>query len=72
MTTRLCSICHQTINPIRIEIIPDTHTCVNCSTTEKVVGFMDWSHKTAPELIILNPQNKEDIRRADRINRRSR
>lgn len=72
MSIRECSICHQTIPSIRIEILPNTQTCAECSTTEKVVGFMDWSHKTAPELVILNPENKESIRRAERINKRSR
>jgi hypothetical protein len=31
---------------------------------------MDWYHKTAPELVIVS--GKENLRRAERINNRSR
>lgn len=57
---------------MRLEILPDTQTCVECSTEEKKVGFMDWGHKTAPELVMVNSNDKENMRRAARINSRSR
>lgn len=57
---------------MRLEILPDTQTCVECSTEEKKVGFMDWGHKTAPELVMVDSNDKENMRRAARINSRSR
>lgn len=67
---RKCYKCQTTIPAIRLEARPDTNTCVDCSEEQKLVGFMDWYHKTAPELVIVS--GKENIRRAERINNRSR
>lgn len=69
---KICIHCNTEINPMRLEILPDTQTCVECSTEEKKVGFMDWGHKTAPELVIVDSNDKENLRRAARINSRSR
>jgi hypothetical protein len=33
---------------------------------------MDWSHKTAPELVMVNGDDTENLRRAQRINARAR
>jgi len=67
-----CKKCNNTIPEERLECLPHTTTCVNCSTEQKNVAFMDFYHKTAPELVIVNGNNKEDIRRAERVYKRSR
>ena len=69
---RMCDTCFDEIPQARIEAIPETTTCVNCSREQKKVGFMDWYHKTAPELVMISPDNKENLRRAQRVNARSR
>jgi len=37
-----------------------------------MVGFMDWYHKTAPELVMISSGDKENLRRAQRMNARAR
>ena len=69
---RNCNSCGNPIPAIRLEIIPNTNTCASCSTEQKRVGFMDWGHKTAPELVVVSADDRENIRRAIRINCRSR
>jgi hypothetical protein len=69
---RVCDTCFNDIPQARLEAIPETTTCVNCSRETKKVGFMDWYHKTAPELVLISPDNKENLRRAQRVNARSR
>jgi hypothetical protein len=69
---RVCDTCFNDIPQARLEAIPETTTCVNCSRETKKVGFMDWYHKTAPELVMISPDNKENLRRAQRVNARSR
>lgn len=69
---RDCTTCGSPIPAIRLEILPHTHTCASCSTTARRVGFMDWGHKTAPELVIVSSDDRENLRRAQRINCRSR
>lgn len=69
---RMCIHCDSEIPLARIEVLPNTQTCVSCSTETKRVGFMDWGHKTAPELVIVDSNDKENMRRASRINSRSR
>lgn len=69
---KCCVHCNAEIPAIRLEILPNTDTCVSCSDTPKMVGFMDWGHKTAPELVMINPTDRENFRRAARINSRSR
>ena len=43
-----CKKCNNTIPEERLECLPHTTTCVNCSTEQKNVAFMDFYHKTAP------------------------
>jgi len=69
---RDCDTCGKPIPQIRLEALPRATTCVACSREEKRVGFMDWYHKTAPELVVVAPENKESLRRAIRVNCRSR
>ena len=67
-----CLKCKKPIPQIRLEILPDTNTCKDCSTVATYVGFMDWNHKTAPELVMVSSSDTENLRRATRMNARSR
>lgn len=67
-----CCKCKIEIPAERLEAIPDTTTCVNCSNVKKKVGFMDFYHKTAPELVIVDSSDEESVRRARRVYNRSR
>jgi hypothetical protein len=35
MIVRNCKVCKQQINPKRLEILPNTYTCVNCSDSSR-------------------------------------
>jgi hypothetical protein len=67
-----CKNCQKNIPKARLEVLPDTETCVGCSEAKPMMGFMDWAHKTAPELVMINTGDKENVRRAQRINKRAR
>ena len=69
---RICDTCSEPIPVARIEALPNTTTCVKCSRVSKMVGFMDWYHKTAPELVMVDSADTENLRRAKRINERAR
>ena len=70
--TRLCDTCETEIPKGRLECLPNTTTCVKCSRVRRPVGFMDWYHKTAPELVMVAADDTEGLRRAQRVNARSR
>ena len=67
-----CFDCGDVIPEARLEAVPDTEYCVNCSDnhTERVVGRMIYNHKTAGEVIIA--KGKENIRRLNREYARAR
>lgn len=69
-----CKGCEGSIPEERMEALPDTEYCVNCAETQGSTrkGFMVYSHKTAPELIMVDSSNTEDIRQATRASKRSR
>jgi hypothetical protein len=67
-----CIVCSIPIPPERIEVLPTTTTCVKCSTTKAVVGFMIYNHKTAGTLVTIPPEESETLRIAKRANRRAR
>ena len=46
--------------------------CKNCSTEQRAVGFMDYGHKTAPQLVLCPSNAKETRRILERANRRAR
>lgn len=69
---RFCEDCETVIPASRIEAVPHTKTCVRCSKEKSYVGFMDWHHKTAPELVLVRPEDTENLRRAQSINSRKR
>lgn len=67
----LCSNCEMPIDPERLEAIPETTTCVRCSTVKKQLGLMEYGHKTAGTIVLL-PDDEEQQRLAFRSYRRSR
>lgn len=69
---RNCIVCNCIIPIERLEALPNTEHCVNCSTVERYKGYMVYPHKTGGECVFISPSNKEAIRIADRANNRSR
>ena len=67
-----CNDCGEKINSVRLEILPDTEYCVNCSKNHKqpMVARMIYNHKTAGEVIIA--KGKENIRLLNREYTRAR
>lgn len=76
MTTsvsRNCTICNEPIPLERLEALPNTLFCIKHAPTNNPIGFLVYSHKTAPQLIILPPSTSpETIRQARRAHRRAR
>ena len=68
----LCEVCHEPIPFERLSALPGTTTCVRHSGAIKRIGLMDYGHKTAPSLVVLDPTNKEALRLARRVFNRSR
>jgi len=67
-----CVVCGTEIPQERLEALPNTQYCVECSQEKRHRVFPMYSHKTAPELVIISANDTEAIRRAERANRRSR
>lgn len=68
---RVCR-CGTAISQERLDILPNTYSCVRCSTEQPYVGMMSYSHKTAPALIYTRPENKEAVEALQRAYRRAR
>lgn len=73
MKVRFCS-CGNQIPAERLEVFPSTSYCVSCSDshTKKKVGFLEYSCKTNPVLVFVDPTDTEGLRRAERAMNRSR
>lgn len=69
---RTCYRCKSSIPRERLEILPDTQTCVQCSGVQKYVGAMVFDHKTAPRLAFVRPENKEAVEALKRFVNRAR
>ena len=70
-----CIYCKNCVGVDRYEFLAETGRkiiCKECSVENKAVGFLSYSHKTAPELVMIPANNKEKIRRCQRVNCRSR
>ncbi len=67
-----CASCGQDIDPERLEVLPNTRTCVMCSKQPRNVVFMEYGHKTAGYIQIVNGSDVEGIRRAERAYKRAR
>ena len=70
-----CTYCHNSMDFERYEFLVETGrniVCKDCSVENRAVGFLSYSHKTAPELVMIPANNTENIRRCQRVNRRAR
>ena len=70
-----CMYCQDVIPVERAEFLTENKrapTCINCSTEQRAVGWMDYGHKTAPQLVMVPSNAKETIRILERANRRAR
>ena len=74
-TLMRCMNCYFKIDQERAEFIQEFNRpqiCRDCSTEQRAVGFMDYGHKTAPQLVMCAANAKETIRVLHRANRRAR
>lgn len=69
---RPCFRCKEPISMERLDILPDTQTCVKCSGVQKYVGAMVFDHKTAPRLAFVRPENKQAVETLKRFVNRAR
>ena len=69
---RLCFKCKCVIPSERIEVLPDTHTCKDCSTEQGYVGAMVYDHKTAGRLVYVRPEDTEAVTTLSRFINRAR
>jgi len=61
----ICINCGREISEGRLKILPDTRTCIGCSQVKPVIGFKVFSDKVTSDVVIINPENTEEIRRAE-------
>lgn len=63
-----CEKCGAIIPSERLEVLPNTVRCVNCSNVKARVGFMEptSSKGTASEITIIDPADEEALRLAKR------
>jgi hypothetical protein len=64
---RHCRKCKNEIPKIRLDALPHTRTCVDCSDVTAPVGHMSWEHKTAPMFQIVQPSQSEWFHRHRRV-----
>lgn len=70
-----CDECGTEIPVERLEAVPDTRYCVKCADKhgpKPKVGFMVFGHKTAPELVMIDGDDEESLRRARNADERNR
>jgi len=64
-TSRNCIHCKKEINPLRVKALPNTKTCVDCSTTgAKVAMQMTFGEKdhTWNEVMFIEPEEYQKIK----------
>jgi hypothetical protein len=70
-----CIYCQNPMDFERYEFLMETGRkiiCKGCSVENRAVGYNDFAHKTAPQLVMVPANAKETIRILDRANRRAR
>lgn len=67
-----CNSCDQPIPPARLEALPSAEYCVECADNHTPIkrGLMDYSHKTAGEVMFID--GRHNWNRADAVYRRKR
>jgi|TARA_A100001391_G_C4916280_1_gene237859 hypothetical protein len=63
-----CIKCSKEINPLRLKALPETKTCVNCSTTQRwyVRNVISGKTEYAEAEVIKDPIAAESIKNMDR------
>ncbi len=69
---RLCFRCKCVIPNERLEVLPETQTCTQCSTVQGYVGAMVYDHKTAGRVVFVRPEDKEAVTTLKRFVKRAR
>ena len=64
-----CSECGKDIPPERLEILPETRTCVVCSKEQRRIGITVWDKKT-PELVIVKQEEADFFWRMEKVDGR--
>jgi len=70
-----CVSCFGSVDRDRAEFLREYNRpmiCRSCSTEKRMVGYMDYGHKTAPQLVMCSANATETKRILDRANRRAR
>ena len=70
-----CIYCKTDVGVDRYEFLVETGRkiiCKDCSVENRAVGWMDYGHKTAPQLVMVPANATQTIRILDRANRRAR
>ena len=64
-----CCKCNEVINPLRLKALPDTKTCVKCSTTSAwyVRNIISGKTEYAETEIIKDSSDASTIRKMDEI-----
>lgn len=55
---RKCSYCGRIISEKRLEILPDTITCVKCSREKPVIGILNFSGKNFDGVSVIPSKDK--------------
>ena len=66
---RKCNMCGDEIHPKRLEILPDTHQCVSCSTTGKKAGVtitVGEGDHTYNDVVIMDRETFEEYKELER------
>lgn len=64
-----CENCKRKMPPERAELFT---TCIKCTKQAKMMGFMEYSHKTAPSLVMFREDDKHTRELAERAFKRER
>jgi hypothetical protein len=70
-----CIYCKNCVGIDRYEFLIETNrrvVCKECSVENRAVGFTDFAHKTAPQLVMVPSNARETIRILNRANKRAR
>jgi|3_EtaG_2_1085321.scaffolds.fasta_scaffold02506_9 hypothetical protein len=72
--TRECTQCGSEIPAERLEVLPNTDTCINCSNVGTVLGFMvpTAAKGCASQLHFVSTDDSEGVRQATNANKRRR
>lgn len=67
-----CSSCGNPISERRLQILPNTQTCVACSKEQRAMGLTIYTHKSTAEVVVIRTDDPEVKRQAWNAYARSR